>query len=336
MVYDCFSFFNELDLLEIRLNVLKDVVDKFVLVEAAQTHTGQPKPLYFSENSSRFAAFRDKVIHIVVDDFSDAEKFATERERAWARENIQRNAIVKGLVEAKPDDVVVISDLDEIPNPESIITASRYAGITRIGMRLYYYFLNYRNYSIPEWRLGTQVLHFSDFVDSKNYANFEFGQFVLKEVNQIPSASMIRFTSSGRIIRDGGWHFSYLGGIESIKTKLASFAHTEFDAKAKSDEWIRDRINKGEDIFLRGDRLFAEQIDEMYPRYIVANRDKLEHLIYSVDDEYLKRTRFSRAYCRIVGFIKALIAFFVPKSLVPFVMRVRDSVHGVRASKEHV
>lgn len=336
MVYDCFSFFNELDLLEIRLNVLKDVVDRFVLVEATQTHTGQPKQLYYSENSSRFAAFKDKIVHVVVDDFSLAEKFATERERAWARENIQRNAIAKGLTEAKSDDVVIISDLDEIPDPASVIKASGTAGITRIGMRLYYYFLNYRNYSIPEWRLGTQVLHFSDFIDPKNYKDFKFGQFVLKGVNRIPSASMIRFTSSDRTIRDGGWHFSYLGGIASIKSKLASFAHTEFDAKAKSDEWIRDRINKGEDIFLRGDRLFAEEIDESYPRYIVANRDKLAHLIYKVDAEYLRNTRFSRACCRCLGFVKASVATIVPKSFVPFVFRVRDIVHGVRASKEHV
>lgn len=336
MIYDCFSFFNELDLLEIRLNVLKDVVDRFVLVEATVTHTGKPKPLYFSESSSRFEEFKDKIIHIVVDDFSLADSFATERERAWARENIQRNAIVKGLTEAKPDDVVIISDLDEIPSPASIIEAAKSPGLTRVGMRLYYYFLNYRNYSIPEWRLGTQVLRYSDFVDPMNYAKFRFGQFVLKGVNQVPSASMIRFSGSDRTIRDGGWHFSYLGGVESIKSKLASFAHTEFGVKTKSDEWILDRIEKGEDIFRRGDRLFAERVDETYPRYIVSNQDKLGHLIYNIEAEYLRKTRFPRVRCRIVGFFKASVAFFVPKSFVPFILRVRDIVHGVRASKEHV
>jgi len=73
MIYDCFTFFNELDLLEIRLNVLKDVVDRFVLVEATQTFTGRPKPLYYKENAARFAAFADRIIHVVVDDFSAAD-----------------------------------------------------------------------------------------------------------------------------------------------------------------------------------------------------------------------------------------------------------------------
>ena len=82
MVYDCFSFFNELDLLEIRLNVLKDVVDKFVLVEATRTHTGAEKSLYFKENEARFSAFRDRIVHIVVDDFTLADAASSIRERA--------------------------------------------------------------------------------------------------------------------------------------------------------------------------------------------------------------------------------------------------------------
>ena len=91
MIYDCFSFFNELDLLEIRLNVLKDVVDKFVLVEAGETHTGKPKPLYFKENEARFAAFRDRIIYVAI------ERFPEVCTTSWARENWQRNAIAEGL-----------------------------------------------------------------------------------------------------------------------------------------------------------------------------------------------------------------------------------------------
>lgn len=106
MIYDCFTFFNELELLELRLNELAGIVDKFVLVEATQTHTNQLKPLYFQENRARFSAFRDKIIHVVVDDLPVSKD-------AWVPENFQRNAIARGLVNCQPDDFILVSDLDE-------------------------------------------------------------------------------------------------------------------------------------------------------------------------------------------------------------------------------
>ena len=102
MIYDCFSFFNELDLLEIRLNTLDSVVDKFVIVESTLTHTGNPKPLYYAENKKRFEKFKDKIIHIIVDEFPSFPD-ATNREMAWIRENCQRNAILRGIPKTAKD-----------------------------------------------------------------------------------------------------------------------------------------------------------------------------------------------------------------------------------------
>ena len=90
MVYDCFTFFNELELLELRLHELAGVVDKFVLVEATRTFTNKPKPLYFQENRARFAAFENKLVHVVVADLPDSSD-------AWVVERFQRNAIGHGL-----------------------------------------------------------------------------------------------------------------------------------------------------------------------------------------------------------------------------------------------
>ena len=73
MIYDCFTFFNELDLLEIRLKILNDYVDKFVLVEAAKTHSGLPKPLYFNENKQRFLPYQDKIVHISLDNMPESQ-----------------------------------------------------------------------------------------------------------------------------------------------------------------------------------------------------------------------------------------------------------------------
>src|SRR5947208_2297917 len=115
MIYDCFTFFNELDLLEIRLNVLTEIVDRFVLVEAHQTHQGEHKPLYFAENRARFHRYNDKIIHVVVDGFPP------DAVSPWDRENHQRNCIARGLAGARLGDTVLISDADEIPRPELIV-----------------------------------------------------------------------------------------------------------------------------------------------------------------------------------------------------------------------
>ena len=118
MIYDCFTFFNELELLELRLHELAGVVDKFVLVEATKTHSNQPKPLCYQENRSRFGEFQDRIIHIVVDDLPDAKN-------AWVLENFQRNGIGRGLTNCRPDDWVLVSDIDEIPRATTVARVSR-------------------------------------------------------------------------------------------------------------------------------------------------------------------------------------------------------------------
>lgn len=137
MIYDCFSFYNELDLLEIRLNTLDSVVDKFVLVEATKTHNGQEKPLYYQENVKRFAPFHGKIIHIIVDSFPEIES-------AWTLENYQRNQIIRGLQGARDDDIVLLSDLDEIPNPELVNKYSLKPGRYVFRQITYCYYLNCR------------------------------------------------------------------------------------------------------------------------------------------------------------------------------------------------
>lgn len=117
-IYDCFTFFNELELLKVRLEELYDDVDYFVLVEATQTFSGSAKPLYFSENAHLFEKYKDKIICIVVDDFPPPTE-NTKNDR-WVREEFQRNAMLRGLIACSNEDIILISDLDEIPNQRSI------------------------------------------------------------------------------------------------------------------------------------------------------------------------------------------------------------------------
>ncbi|MFZ2310324.1 MAG: N-acetylglucosaminyltransferase, partial [Patescibacteria group bacterium] len=144
MIYDCFTFFNELDLLEIRLNILDGVVDKFVLVEATKTFSNIDKPLYFNENKERFKKFEDKIIHIIVDDYPVFET-------AWTYDWHQRNCIARGLVNCKLDDVILVSDLDEIPDPSKIIEYKDYPGVKVFKQRMFYYFLNNLDRKRPYW-----------------------------------------------------------------------------------------------------------------------------------------------------------------------------------------
>ena len=331
MVYDCFSFFNELDLLEIRLNVLKDVVDRFVLVEAVRTHTGKEKPLFFKENEARFAEFSDRIIHITVTDFSSVQSMPESRRRAWFIENLQRNSIVEGLSCAKDDDVVMISDVDEIPKPEAVKRAVSLGGVVRLGMKSCNYYLNYCNCVSPNWKLGTQVLKFSVFKNPATYRNFKFSEFVLEQANSIPSASMVRFLKSKHTLSDAGWHFSYLGGTAVIRKKLNAFAHTEFNsATTTAEEWIMSRISAGEDLFRRGDRFFAERINDTYPAYIRENQERYADLILNVDESYFKRTKWARRRSRIKGIAMRAVASCIPNACVPFIMRLRDKVNGVK------
>ena len=115
-IYDCFTFFNELELLDLRLKELYNHVDYFVLVEATLTHTGKPKELIFEKNKDKYSDYLDKIIYVKVNDLPDYNDF----EGIWEPENFQRNCIVRGLTNAEDSDVIMVSDIDEIPRPSAI------------------------------------------------------------------------------------------------------------------------------------------------------------------------------------------------------------------------
>lgn len=294
MIYDCFSFFNELDLLEIRLNVLRDVVDRFVLVEAGETHAGKPKPFYFEENRGRFSEFLDRIEYVKV------EKFPEGCKTAWWRENIQRNAIAEGLKGAKDDDTIIISDLDEIPRPEKIVEWVGTPGVKRFLQKYYAFYLNYLNVRWRRWS-GTQMLSYRDFCCAYDGLKFYENEFLIPELNVGTTASKIRARDLPRsrggtvIVPDGGWHFTCLGGVEAVAKKIASFAHQEYNpGEDKIDLGEINRIvESGGGVFWKIN-CFADRIDETFPKYIRENQEKYAHLIFNVTPEYEKNVRWSR------------------------------------------
>ena len=133
-IYDGFMFFNELELLEIRLNELDQVIDKFILVESPVTHSGNPKPLYYQENAHLFKKFHDRIIHVVY--------IPPDTQDSWVREKGQRDAIRLGVPELKDGDFVIISDADEIPSAESIKAYTSDLGVAAFNQHLFYFWLN--------------------------------------------------------------------------------------------------------------------------------------------------------------------------------------------------
>ena len=285
MIYDCFTFFNELDLLEIRLNILSPFVDKFVLVEATKTHQGKEKPLHFADNKKRFEKFFDKIIHVVVDEYPDYEG-----KSPWVLEHHQRNMIMKGLTECKNDDIILISDLDEIPSPEKISEYKNKKGIKIFRQKMFYYFFNCINVSHEKkyrWN-GTVMLNYNKIKAPQDFREMSLrmlGLYHIKFTHRVywHLNKFINFDIKGYkavFINDGGWHFSYLGGVESIIKKLESFAHSEYNKdEFKDAKNIEAAINSGKDILGRNFKYKIIDMDNTYPKYILDNLEKYKNFI---------------------------------------------------------
>lgn len=326
MIYDCFTFFNELDLLEIRLNVLNDVVDWFVLVEATKTHSGMGKHLFFDKNKERYKAFLPKIIHIIVDDYPDFET-------PWTYENHQRNCIFRGLSDAKQADIILISDLDEIPNPDAVKAATSISGIKVLEQKAYYYYLNFLCYTAPVWRCGTKMLTFREYQTFEEHYNVSYNEYLLPSVNQGVTTTKIRCLWSGvRPIKDAGWHFSYLGGTDAIVTKLESFAHQEFNkGNNLNKDVILRRIQEGRDPFGGSGRFYAVELDNSFPKYVLENRKKYNHLIYATTTSYMRETYWVRKYYLLKGILFRFIVFkLIPSSFHPFLIKLRKYFQQIK------
>lgn len=314
MIYDCFSFFNELDLLEIRLNVLNDVVDKFVLAEATLTHTGKPKPLYYQENRERFAKFADKIIHIVVDDFPDPPTDFTEAQVSWMRENWQRNGISRGLFAAADDDLVLISDVDEIPDPKVLRQKRAWAGITAFGQIYANFYFNFVDHVRPFW-YGSRLLKMRELRTSylwkKNLPHYA----VVDIANEGMSPTRVRYVKPTWKIRNAGWHFSYLGGAESALRKIRSVG-IEHDVRyGYTLEAVNDIISSGRDVTGGGGCFFVVPFDSRFPRYLLDNAKRYARYIRDADAAYFRRTLILRLWCWWRGFVRRNGARLIPRCL---------------------
>lgn len=333
MIYDCFSFYNELDLLEIRLNELVNAVDRFVLVEAEMTHNGDSKPLYYADNKARFARFTDKIIHVVVgvDDFRAAESGKTFQEKAWMRLNIQRNAISKGLEGCNGDDVVIISDLDEIPRAESVRAASgtlKSGEVVWLVLNAYSFYANLRNASDPIWGNGPKMALMDTFRDERVYVTAPYNHFVIRSVNVGPTATRFREIIPTRRIPDAGWHFSYLGGAKAVVAKVRAFNELGLFKREDLDTYVSKRIASGKSLF-GGDRFLPEPIDATFPAFVLANQEKFAYLIFQNVPPQGVRTQFLRKWFRFSACIRRFIMRVLFKLTPKWVRTIIKKMIGI-------
>ena len=314
MVYDCFQFFNELDILKIRLNVLSPVVDKFVISEATETFSGLKKPLYYEENKEMFAEFADKIIHVVVDDTPEGD--------THERDTFQKNAVTRGLKDCTDEDIIIFSDLDEIPNPDKIkeiLSDLKEDKIYHFAQRLFYCYLNMEEVS------GNLLSYAGEFegVERKKWIGTKMCSYkLLREQNLM--LGELRFPERKEIgirVDDGGWHFGYMGGHgekdikKRVQEKVVSAAHQEYNSRRVLSQ-VTDQIKDGKDIFGRNAQFIRCEIDESFPEYIRSHQQELDFLIMQEEkavSRFVRRIRvgFKNTCYGILVSIKRFIKKFI-------------------------
>lgn len=228
LVYDCFMLHNELDMAELRMRELANSVDYHVIVEARETHSGLSKELNYPTLECRLPSWlSEKVIYITLDSLQD-ENGSRD---AWKKEAYHRSQIAQGLVNCNPDDLVIVSDCDEIVNPDVIPLIGDKAGLT---LTLYYY--NFHTKSPDFWGIGAT----------------RWG--IYQDVNGIRTNAM-----GGKQIDNAGWHFSYMGNADFIVDKVRSFMHFDLAQQVGiTKESIEYALKTGTDLFKRGDYFILE------------------------------------------------------------------------------
>ena len=261
MIYDCFSYLDEDLLLNLRLNILDKYVDYFVIVEGNKTWQNNPKELKF--NINKYEKFKDRIIYIKVTDLPDGQD-------PYLRENHQRNSILKGLVNSKDTDVIIISDLDEIPNPQVFKNFKKEMKYAVFKQKHFYYKFNLQSKNNPYW-LGSRVC-LKEYLKSPQW---------LRDLKfkKRPFWRLDKFRLNN-IIENGGWHFCNLKKPESLLYKYKNLCETndpvhfkeKIDEKYLNLEEIKKRITEGEDIIGRKDNFIKVNLDGSFPDFLLNNK----------------------------------------------------------------
>jgi len=285
-VYSASMFFNELDLLEIKLETLNDLVDYFIISESNFTHSGLPKELIYEKNKERFKKFHHKIIHQIITDTPseytnlrespsksssynmvvrkiNAHTHYPKNVESYGRDSWEKESLIRALTKANNHDIILLSDLDEIVKPEAlkkVIDNFDENQVYHFQHNMCYYYLNLRK---NEPWFGTIALSYEKFLQN--------------------SFCEMRQNKQGIFIKNGGWHFSFLQNKNSILEKISSYGEQSLNKK-----YIRDNIQNnvdncislGHDLFFRPCKFWTIPINKSnLPEYLVKNIEKFKRYI---------------------------------------------------------
>lgn len=261
-ILDCVTYFDEELILELRLNILYEHVDRFIITEGKYDHRGNKRELNFDIN--RYDKFRDKIVYLPVENFPNLND-------PWKMLEYQRNYSLNEIKKYDDNDYVIISDIDEIPNPEKIIDfTNRKLNLGVFEQLFFYYKLNLLNTSQSEW-YGSKICKKKNLKSPNWLREYKIKQYPWWRFDRPKNL---------KIIKDGGWHFSFLYDVDGIIKKISSFQHIEFDKdEYKNKETIIKKIKEGKDVFNRNFLFEKIKIDEKFPKFIIENKEKYKNWI---------------------------------------------------------
>jgi len=272
-IFDCFSYLDEDLLLDLRLNILNDHVDYFVIVEGNKTWQNNPKKLRFNIND--YKKFKEKIIYIPVEDLPDGKN-------PYLRENHQRNCISHGLKDANQDDLILISDLDEIPNLKKLKNFKKKMRFAVFEQLHFYYKFNLKSQINPHW-YGSRVCVKKYLKSPQWLRDLKFKKRPFWRIDKL---------RLNNIISDGGWHFCNLKDPEKILYKYKNLCETDdpivFNEKIEKKyldiKEIKKRINNGFDIIGRSEKYLPTKLDNKFPKHILDNREKYSNWIINLEN----------------------------------------------------
>jgi beta-1,4-mannosyl-glycoprotein beta-1,4-N-acetylglucosaminyltransferase len=258
-------YFDEDLVLDIRLNTLYKKVDKFIIAEATKDHAGKEKKLNFKIEN--FLKFKDKINYLVIDDLPVK---VSSPKKGWhenhMRDQFQRNALERGYREYDDEDLIMISDIDEIPNPKKIKEFNIKNKYACFLQKNYQSKINLLNITEGNW-VGTKICK-KKYLKSPQW---------LRNIKAKKKPFWKIFNKEIQLINDGGWHFSFLKDPSSIRNKIVSYSHQEYNKEEFTDiNLIKQKITQGEDLFSRNIKYEKVEVDQSYPNYITENKEKFK------------------------------------------------------------
>ena len=266
-IYDCFQFFDEEMLLDLRLNIMDKYVDKFVITEATYMHNGKPKKLNF--DIKKYSKFKEKIIYIVVDDQppnlyeirdSDNDKQDTRGQKlvlnGYKRDNYQREKAADSLKDLDPEDWIIINDIDEIPNLENVSFKNIKNKIIIFRQKVFYYKFNLL-YPGISW-YGSKISKKKNFISPQWLRDLKHKKYPLWRLDTLFSKK--KYTNIIHI-NDGGWHFTNIKSPEDIKKKLSNYTHHyEFEQSGLNIDDLKKKITEKKIIYDHG-------VDQRQPKW---------------------------------------------------------------------